>query len=98
MSSNGDRSFQIAFSQATAETIRRLQRQASSENRGQQFFRALLSAARRLRVDPTNFGEPLYRLPALELEVRTAVVRLINVDFAVSESRRLVFIKAVRLL
>lgn len=52
----------------------------------------------RLRKNPNNLGEPLYHLSALGLEVRTCVVRPINVDFAVHKERFLVFIKGVKLL
>jgi hypothetical protein len=44
------------------------------------------------------FGEPLYHLPALRLQLRCAVIRPLVIDFAVSEEGHEVYIKAVRLL
>jgi hypothetical protein len=54
----------------------------------------LSSGSRPIR---TNSANPFYRLPALRMNVRCAVIRPISVDFAVSEDRPLVFIKAVKL-
>jgi hypothetical protein len=52
----------------------------------------------RLQLDPTEFGEPCYRLSALRMQVRTVVVRPLAVDFAVCEDHPLVFIKGATLL
>jgi hypothetical protein len=52
----------------------------------------------RLKRDPDDFGEPLYRLPALRLQVRHAVSGPLLIYFAVHEDRPLVFIKQVLLL
>ncbi len=52
----------------------------------------------RLQQDPNAFGEPLYRLPALRMQVRTVAVRPLVVDFAICEDRLIVFIKGVMLL
>ncbi|HMF17503.1 MAG TPA: hypothetical protein VKE98_09870, partial [Gemmataceae bacterium] len=59
---------------------------------------AIEEILQRLRTNPTNLGEPLYRLAALGLEVRTCVIRPIGMDFAVHQERFLVFIKGVKLL
>lgn len=52
----------------------------------------------RLQRDPTEAGEPSYRLPAMKLQVRRVVVRPLVVDFAVSEDHPIVFIKGASLL
>lgn len=52
----------------------------------------------RLQLDPTEAGEPSYRLPALRIQVRTIVVRPLSLDFAVCEDRPLVFVKWATLL
>ncbi|HEY7159073.1 MAG TPA: hypothetical protein VH575_34335 [Gemmataceae bacterium] len=51
-----------------------------------------------LQRDPTILGEPLYRLPAMHMMVRTVVVRPLALDFAICEDRPLVFIKGAVLL
>jgi hypothetical protein len=95
---NGSYPFQLAFSQVIADALRKLQRQASSEGRGEAFLNAVRTVIDRLRTEPTTFGEPLYHLPNLRMEVRCALVAPFGVDFGVCEDRPLVFIKAVRLL
>jgi hypothetical protein len=95
---NGDGPFQLDFSGAIADTIRQLQRQASWEGRGREFLLAIRAVVARLRREPTEFGEPLYRLPALRMQVRSAIVRPLYINFAVCEDRPLVFIKAIKLL
>jgi hypothetical protein len=97
-SGNGEPSFQIAFSDLIAEAIRQLQRRASRQGRGEEFLVALRTVVERLHRNPNEFGEPLYRLPVLRMQVRCAVVRPLSVDFAGCEDRPLVFIKAVKLL
>jgi hypothetical protein len=59
---------------------------------------ALAQAIAKLRDNPEQLGEPLYRLPALRMQVFTAVIRPIAIELAVCTDRPLVFIKAVRLL
>jgi hypothetical protein len=44
------------------------------------------------------FGEALYSLPALKLEVRQAVVAPIVVDFAVHNEQQVVFIRGFKVL
>jgi hypothetical protein len=80
---NGDYPFRLSFSDALAEAIRQLQRRASREGRGEEFLLAFRTVIQRLRHDPTEFGEPLYRLPALQMQIRCAVVRPLGIDFAV---------------
>jgi hypothetical protein len=95
---NGDYPFRLELSGAIAKTIRRLQRQASAEGRGKQFLRAIRRIIHRLRTNPANFGEPLYRLPILRIHIRCAAIRPLSVDFGICEDQPLVLLKAVRLL
>jgi hypothetical protein len=90
--------YEVHNSRAIAQAFLELQAQASLEGRGEELLRATREVYQRLRKDPTEFGEPLYRLTALGMQVRCVVVRPLYVDFAVCEDRPLVFIKAVRLL
>jgi hypothetical protein len=81
-----------------ANELKRIQKQAKAEGRGQQALAAIRRIWQRLVSDPLEFGEPVYRLPALRLQVRHAAVRPLKIDFAVSEDWLLVFIKGVKLL
>jgi len=97
-SPNGDQLFQLEISAAIAEALRQLQRRASREGRGKAFLLALRKMVDRLRSDPSEFGEPLYRLSGLRMQIRCAVIRPLGVYFGVCEDRPLVFIKSVKLL
>jgi hypothetical protein len=94
---NGPR-WEVICSPVNAEILRRLQRQASQSGRGKAMASAFRQIVGRLQRDPTEAGEPSYRLPAMRLQVRRVVVRPLVVDFAVSEDHPLVFIKGAFLL
>ena len=95
---NGKRRYEVHLSGAMANRMRQIQQQATREGRGQTVLDAFRQIVQQLQRDPLGFGEPLYRLPALRLQVRHGGVLPLFVDFAVSEDRPLVFIKGVTLL
>jgi hypothetical protein len=82
-SANGGHRYEVHLSGAVAQSLRRLQREASREGRGKAVLSAIRQIVRRLTRDPLNFGEPLYRLPALRMNVRQGAIRPLFVDFAV---------------
>ncbi len=90
--------YQVHNSGAIAQAFLQLQRRAIREGRGTEMLRAAREIYENLRQRPNEFGEPLYRLPNLLMQVRNGVIRPLYVDYAVCEDRPLVFIKAVRLL
>jgi hypothetical protein len=95
---NGQAHFRVHLSDMMAEHVRDLQRQAWQEGRGPSFIVAFRSMTRRLINSPRSLGEPLYRLPALRLQVRHAAIGPLLIDFAVHDRLPLVFIKGVSLL
>jgi hypothetical protein len=80
------------------QQLRQLQRQANRSGRGDEMFAALQLAAQRLRLDARNSGEPTYRLPAMKLQIRCAVVPPLIFHFGVSEDRRVVYVKGIESL
>ena len=90
--------YQVNLSGLIAEEFRTLQYQATREGRGRELLRSMRAAHEALRRAPFDLGEPLYRLPALRMQIRCAIIRPLSIDFAVCEDRPLVFLKAVRLL
>jgi len=52
----------------------------------------------RLQRDPQVFGEELYTLPILHLDVRQAAIHPIVVDYGVHEERKIVFIQGFKIL
>ncbi|HWG47510.1 MAG TPA: hypothetical protein VN688_32405 [Gemmataceae bacterium] len=100
MSSSGAEggAYEIHNSGVIVQAFLDLQRQATREGRGQELLLAARAVYEHLRNNPMEFGEPLYRLPALRMQVRCVAIRPLYVDFAVCEDHPLVFIKAVKLL
>lgn len=97
-SSNGKSGYEVHNSTAFAREFRQLRRQAVRQGRGEAFLRAARAIVDHLRQDPNEFGEPLYRLSVVRMQVRSATIRPIHVVFAVCEDRPLVFIMTIKLL
>jgi hypothetical protein len=90
--------YNVTMSGATKALLAQLNMQARQAGIGQQFLAALREIGERLRKDPLNFGEPLYRLPALRLLVCQGARSPLLVDFVVHEDRPLVFIRGFKLI
>ena len=88
----------MKLSNQIKETIKELHQRMAHQGKGQRFLDSLRAIHNRLRQDPTNFGKPLYRLPALKLLVYHVVVSRIAVHYGVHEEKPLVFLKGVQLL
>jgi hypothetical protein len=90
--------YQVHASAAVLEMIRQIQRQAEREGRGPLALAALREIERRLQREAGDLGEPTYRLPSLQLQMRTCAVGPLLVDFAVHENKPVVFVKGMKLL
>jgi hypothetical protein len=95
---NHGQSFKVNLSGVVAERLRQIQRQATLQGRGEETIFAFRQIVDRLMKAPFDLGEPLYRLPSLRLQIRSAAVGPLGVFFGVSEDKPLVFIKGFRLL
>ena len=94
---NGGQRFEVHCSVAVAKEFHELQRRASPQRR-KRIAAAFQEIVRRLQENPNKFGERLYRLPNLRMQVRTGVVGPLGVIFGVCEDRPLVFIQSGKLL
>lgn len=94
---NGGLRYEVYCSGQVAKAIREAHQRASQEGRGPAMRKALRQAIQ-LRQNPKNFGEALYHLPILRMQIHTALLRPIAIDFAICTDRPLVFIKGVTLL
>ncbi|HEY8504318.1 MAG TPA: hypothetical protein VIL46_07025 [Gemmataceae bacterium] len=65
---------------------------------GAQFLDVVRTLLSRLRDDPTEFGEPLYHLPVLRLQVRTGLLAPLVVHYGVHETQWFVFVRGVQVL
>lgn len=90
--------YEVHFSAVIARALKRIQRRASRTGRGEQNLAAIRQIYQQLTRNPNDLGEPLYRLPALRMRIRTVVVAPLAVIYGVCEDRPLVFIKGVILL
>jgi hypothetical protein len=90
--------YEVKLSNKIKETIKELHQRLAHQGKGQRFLDSLRAIHNRLQQDPTNFGEPLYQLPALRLLVYQVVASGIVVYYGVHEEKPLVFLKGVQLL
>jgi hypothetical protein len=67
----------------TQSVLQQLHQQARAAGRSKRFLTAVRQVVERLQNEPMNFGERLYRLPALRLLVFQAVIDFVVVDYAV---------------
>ena len=89
----GTRHYRVQFTASTSARLKELVKKAIGIGLGQKALSAAKAIIRHLQSRPTEFGEPLYRLPALKLQVRVGIVRPLVVHYAVHEEKPLVFIK-----
>jgi hypothetical protein len=90
--------YHVIMSALTKASVLLLHKQAADLGNGQQFLDAFRKITSRLRNDPLDFGEKLYHLPALRLQVFLAASHGLAVDYAVHAERRLVFIRGFKFL
>jgi hypothetical protein len=90
--------FRVEASGLTKRRFVELQSRATLEGRGDDLLNAFRQILQRLHTDPLDFGEPLYPLPNLRLQMRTCAIRPLVIDFAVSEEHRIVYVKSFQLL
>ena len=90
--------YKVSMSAQTRAVLHDLHAHAIQDGTAAGFLKAVRRAIGLLHTDPLTFGEPQYRLPALRLMVRQAVVAQLVVDYAVHEDRPLVFIRGFKVL
>jgi hypothetical protein len=95
---DGGQRYYVHLATAIAQRLRQIQRQATREGRGEAVLAAFREIIDRLSRAPADFGEPLYRLPVLRMQVRHGAILPLFIDFAVCEDLPLVFIRGIRLL
>jgi hypothetical protein len=96
---NGNPFVYVVKLSAKATSILKAQHlEAALAGNGKTFISSLRQIHDRLRTDPKDFGEPLYRLPALKLVVFQAVVSPLVVVYGVHQEKSLVFVQTFKLL
>ncbi len=98
-SGNGQpRQYSVSMSQVQRAKLLQLLHEQDAIGGGERFFHAYREIVRRLQRDPRIFGEMLYILPALRLEVRTAAIAPLVVDYGVHEEQKIVFIRGFKVM
>jgi hypothetical protein len=95
---NGGWRFRVQASQYIQRELKRLQRQAIHESRGEEMVAAFQQIIEQLQHDPWHAGKPLYRLDALRLQVRSVAIVPLVIHFGICEDRPFVFLRAAKLL
>jgi len=88
--------YEVHLSARTERHIKELRALAVAAHNGAEFATTLGQIMERLEAGPWSFGEPLYRLPAMEVHVRQVVLSSLVVDFAVHDRLPLVFLRGIK--
>lgn len=80
------------------EQIKACYAEAVKHRRQQEYLTALKEINRRLALDPGTFGDPLYRLQLLKLQIRSAAIRPVFVEYGVSEEHPIVVLRRIKLM
>ena len=62
--------YKVCLSENIKTFLKQLHHQYAESGQGKTFLALLRQLYRKLRHEPLTFGEPLYRLPALKLQIR----------------------------
>lgn len=90
--------FHVDMSGEVRKQIKSLYRQTTREYRSAIFLEAFKQIIQKLEEEPHVFVEPLYHLPALQVQIRTGIIRPLSVNYSVSHVHHLVIIRSIRLL
>lgn len=91
-------SYVVHTSATLLSWIKQLHEQGASQGEGKRYIAALRTIYHRLQTEPDQFGEPLYHLPAIQLQIRQGVLAPLVVSYGVHEKKRLVFLRTVQML
>jgi hypothetical protein len=85
--------YHVSQSQLVTEQFLQVVAAATAQGRRQLFLRAARYAIEDLAYDPAGFGESRGALPELELSLRIGFAPPLDVEFAIHEPSRQVFIR-----
>ena len=78
--------------------LRDIARRAALSGEGGRVRRAYAAIIGRLRQDAREFGEPMYHLDAMKMEVRKAAIAPLYIEYGVHDDKPVVVIRRVRWL
>jgi len=89
---NGHGTFRVSISNAIISQVKQVLRTAQGLGDEDRFILALKQINERLENDPGSFGEPLFFLKGLGLDMRLAAAPPFAVTFGVNYAARTVFV------
>jgi hypothetical protein len=92
------RPYKVVRAEAVRERLRQLREVAGEASLLEQYVEAIRAIEVHLIEHPLEWGDPLYRLPHLDLVMYRGIYWDIAVVYGVNEAERIVFIKEYDLL
>lgn len=93
MNPTGESPYTISYTDRARDSVRGLRFLARERGLKNELLHAIYEIEYRLKSEPTEFGEPLYRLGKAGLSVRVGVARPVVVMFGVDEKRKIVYVQ-----
>jgi hypothetical protein len=93
---NGHGKFQVSLAAVVSGEIKQFLRIAMEVGQEGRFLEAPKQVEQRLENEPGSFGEPLFYLKSLRLEMRLAIVPPFAATFGVNYSARTVFVSKMK--
>jgi len=87
--------FHVEASGKVLGELNAIRLRAKKAGKGQRFLAALRAIHDRLQKNPKEFGEPLFRLPALKIVVYVGIVNPLVVQYGVHEEKPLVLLRGI---
>ncbi len=95
---NGPPEFKVVLAHSLKQQADQLHNVAEKHGLGERFIEALKIVEEGLRRDPKHFGDPAFRLPALNLTIYVRAVFPLAADYGVHDKFPLVIVRGFRLM
>jgi len=90
--------YRVVLSRRIREQLRRWGEQAAARGIESEYLDVLRTTSQRLTTAPLDWGDPLYRLPALNVQVYRGLTSIFYVYYAVDQANRIVYPSEFKLL
>jgi hypothetical protein len=95
---NGKQRYTFVLLANVIADLKQFHAELMPKGEGEDYLQVLARIDERLRSSPREFGEPVYRLPALSLQVYQAVLRPVAITYGVHDKLPIVFVRVAPLL
>ena len=84
--------YRLVYTGLVQDALRALAQEAKRRAQESEYRACLHLIEKRLRADPSSYGEPRFILRHIDLQVRAVATEYIYVRFAVDTTRRIVYV------